>query len=89
MGRLWCVVPGVEPPRASVALAPAQGTECRDSQHRDARVRLRLLTPLQVPSALLTFSWDAAVLEDIKAAGANPDSSILKPELLAAIEKLS
>ncbi|XP_047561784.1 UBX domain-containing protein 6 isoform X1 [Lutra lutra] len=42
-----------------------------------------------VPSALLTFSWDAAVLEDIKAAGADPDSSILKPELLAAIEKLS
>ncbi|XP_032739496.1 UBX domain-containing protein 6 isoform X1 [Lontra canadensis] len=42
-----------------------------------------------VPSALLTFSWDTAVLEDIKAAGADPDSSILKPELLAAIEKLS
>ncbi|XP_046300027.1 UBX domain-containing protein 6 isoform X1 [Marmota monax] len=42
-----------------------------------------------VPSALLTFSWDAAVLEDIKAAGAEPNSSILKPELLAAIEKLS
>nr|KAF6402825.1 UBX domain protein 6 [Rousettus aegyptiacus] len=42
-----------------------------------------------VPSALLTFSWDAAVLEDIKAAGADPDSSILKPELLSAIEKLS
>lgn len=42
-----------------------------------------------VPSALLTFSWDAAVLEDIRAAGAELDSSILKPELLAAIEKLS
>ncbi|XP_047633422.1 UBX domain-containing protein 6 isoform X3 [Phacochoerus africanus] len=42
-----------------------------------------------VPSALLTFSWDAAVLEDIKAAGAKPDTSILKPELLSAIEKLS
>ncbi|XP_045058292.1 UBX domain-containing protein 6 isoform X2 [Desmodus rotundus] len=41
-----------------------------------------------VPSALLTFSWDLAVLEDIKAAGAEPDSSILKPELLMAIEKL-
>lgn len=41
-----------------------------------------------VPSALLTFSWDAAVLKDIKAAGAEPNS-ILKPELLAAIEKLS
>nr|8FCT_G Chain G, UBX domain-containing protein 6 [Homo sapiens] len=40
-----------------------------------------------VPSALLTFSWDMAVLEDIKAAGAEPDS-ILKPELLSAIEKL-
>ncbi|KAF6307390.1 UBX domain protein 6 [Rhinolophus ferrumequinum] len=42
-----------------------------------------------VPSALLTFSWDAAVLEDIRAAGAEPDSSLLKPELLSAIEKLS
>ncbi|XP_019509044.1 PREDICTED: UBX domain-containing protein 6 isoform X2 [Hipposideros armiger] len=42
-----------------------------------------------VPSALLTFSWDAAVLEDIRAAGAELDSSILKPELLSAIEKLS
>uniref|UniRef100_A0A8C0PJB7 UBX domain-containing protein 6 n=1 Tax=Canis lupus familiaris TaxID=9615 RepID=A0A8C0PJB7_CANLF len=42
-----------------------------------------------VPSALLTFSWDAAVLDDIRAAGAEPNSSILKPELLAAIEKLS
>ncbi|KAL2764188.1 UBX domain-containing protein 6 isoform 1 [Daubentonia madagascariensis] len=42
-----------------------------------------------VPSALLTFSWDVAVLEDVKAAGAEPDSSILKPELLSAIEKLS
>ncbi|EFB25358.1 hypothetical protein PANDA_018468, partial [Ailuropoda melanoleuca] len=41
-----------------------------------------------VPSALLTFSWDAAVLEDIRAAGAELDSSILKPELLAAIERL-
>ncbi|XP_008047213.1 UBX domain-containing protein 6 [Carlito syrichta] len=41
-----------------------------------------------VPSALLTFSWDAAVLEDMKAAGAEP-TSILKPELLLAIEKLS
>lgn len=42
-----------------------------------------------VPSALLTFSWDVAVLEDIKAAGTNPDSSILKPELFSAMEKLS
>ncbi|XP_021100686.1 UBX domain-containing protein 6 isoform X3 [Heterocephalus glaber] len=42
-----------------------------------------------VPSALLTFSWDAAVVEDIRAAGAELDSSILKPELLEAIEQLS
>lgn len=41
-----------------------------------------------MPSALLTFSWDMAVLEDIKAAGVEPDA-ILKPELLSAIEKLS
>ncbi|XP_020021471.2 UBX domain-containing protein 6 [Castor canadensis] len=42
-----------------------------------------------VPSALLTFSWDTAVLEDMRAAGAEPDSSVLKPELLVAMEKLS
>ncbi|XP_076977224.1 UBX domain-containing protein 6 [Tamandua tetradactyla] len=42
-----------------------------------------------VPSALLTFSWDMAVLEDIRAAGAEPEASILKPELLVAIERLS
>ncbi|XP_014441018.1 UBX domain-containing protein 6 [Tupaia chinensis] len=41
-----------------------------------------------VPSALLTFSWDSAVLEDMRAAGAEP-ASVLKPELLSAIEKLS
>lgn len=52
------------------------------------RTKLTLLPP-QVPSALLTFSWDMAVLEDIKAAGTKPDSFILKPELLLAIEKLS
>lgn len=45
--------------------------------------------PLQVPSALLTFSWDASVLEDIRAAGAEPAKSVLRPELLAAIEQLS
>ncbi|XP_069849477.1 UBX domain-containing protein 6 isoform X1 [Dipodomys merriami] len=42
-----------------------------------------------VPSALLTFAWDAAVLEDIRAAGTDLDSSVLKPELLEAMEKLS
>ncbi|XP_012878101.1 PREDICTED: UBX domain-containing protein 6 [Dipodomys ordii] len=42
-----------------------------------------------VPSALLTFAWDAAVLEDIRAAGTELDSSVLKPELLEAMEKLS
>ncbi|XP_049645352.1 UBX domain-containing protein 6 [Suncus etruscus] len=41
-----------------------------------------------VPSALLTFSWDAAVLEDIKAAGAQSATSILKPDLLEALEQL-
>nr|XP_044991358.1 UBX domain-containing protein 6 isoform X2 [Jaculus jaculus] len=42
-----------------------------------------------VPSALLTFSWDAAVLEDMRAAGVEPATSVLKPELLAAMEQLS
>lgn len=48
-----------------------------------------ILPSLQVPSALLTFSWDASVLEDIRAAGAEPAKSVLRPELLAAIEQLS
>lgn len=60
--------------------APAGRFECEAGALR--------LTLLQVPSALLTFSWDAAVLEDIRAAGTQPDTSILKPELLSAIEKL-
>lgn len=46
------------------------------------------LSTRQVPSALLTFSWDSAVLEDIKAAGAQSATSILKPELLEALEQL-
>ncbi|XP_006868987.1 PREDICTED: UBX domain-containing protein 6 [Chrysochloris asiatica] len=42
-----------------------------------------------VPSALLTFSWDTAVLEDLRAAGAEPDTWVLKPELQSDMEKLS
>ncbi|XP_004595680.2 UBX domain-containing protein 6 [Ochotona princeps] len=41
-----------------------------------------------VPSALLTFSWDPAVLEDLRAAGAEPQASVLKAELLASMERL-
>lgn len=74
----------------SASVPAGRGTARGDVSCRGkARARLQLLAPLQVPSALLTFSWDAAVLEDIRAAGAELDSSILKPELLAAIEKLS
>lgn len=40
-----------------------------------------------VPSALLTFSY--SVLEDMGAAGTEPATSVLRPELLAAIEWLS
>ncbi|XP_006896449.1 PREDICTED: UBX domain-containing protein 6 [Elephantulus edwardii] len=42
-----------------------------------------------VPSALLNFSLDAAVLEDMKASGAELDWWALKPELLTTMEKLS
>ncbi|XP_021488567.1 UBX domain-containing protein 6 [Meriones unguiculatus] len=42
-----------------------------------------------VPSALLTFSWDASVLEDMRAAGTEPATCVLRPELLATIEQLS
>ncbi|CAO2634906.1 UBX domain-containing protein 6 [Lemmus lemmus] len=40
-----------------------------------------------VPAALLTFS--SSVLEDMGAAGAEPATSVLRPELLAAIEQFS
>ncbi|KAM9099658.1 UBX domain-containing protein 6 isoform 2-T2 [Sarcophilus harrisii] len=42
-----------------------------------------------VPSALLTFTWDTGVLEDIKASGAKQSPGILKPELLATVENLA
>ncbi|XP_053559128.1 UBX domain-containing protein 6 isoform X2 [Bombina bombina] len=42
-----------------------------------------------VPSALLTFRWDAAVLADVEAAGGQEIKSVLKPELLAKAETLS
>ncbi|XP_027707141.1 UBX domain-containing protein 6 [Vombatus ursinus] len=42
-----------------------------------------------VPSALLTFTWDTGVLEDIKASGAEQSPEILKPELLATVENLA
>ncbi|XP_044526994.1 UBX domain-containing protein 6 isoform X1 [Gracilinanus agilis] len=42
-----------------------------------------------VPSALLTFTWDAAVMDDIKASGAEQPPGALKPELLATVENLS
>lgn len=41
-----------------------------------------------VPSALLTFSWDLEVLEDMRAAGVKPATAVLRPELLATIEQL-
>uniref|UniRef100_F6U781 UBX domain-containing protein 6 n=1 Tax=Ornithorhynchus anatinus TaxID=9258 RepID=F6U781_ORNAN len=40
-----------------------------------------------VPSALLTFAWDTAVLADVQAAGA--EESMLKTELLSSAENLS
>ncbi|XP_045156111.1 UBX domain-containing protein 6 isoform X1 [Echinops telfairi] len=42
-----------------------------------------------VPSALLTFAVDPAVLEDMEAAGAEPEPWALKAELLASMEMLS
>lgn len=42
----------------------------------------------QVPSALLIFSWDTPGLEDMKAMGTKANSSVLKLELLGAMEKL-
>uniref|UniRef100_A0A8C8RXP5 UBX domain-containing protein 6 n=1 Tax=Pelusios castaneus TaxID=367368 RepID=A0A8C8RXP5_9SAUR len=42
-----------------------------------------------VPSALLTFAWDAAVMADIKASGEEQKGSPLKPELLSTAQILS
>ncbi|XP_038626627.1 UBX domain-containing protein 6 isoform X2 [Tachyglossus aculeatus] len=42
-----------------------------------------------VPSALLTFAWDAAILADVQAAGAEQSPGLLKPELLSSAENLS
>lgn len=41
-----------------------------------------------VPAALLTFMWDAAVLADIEAAGAQGQSNVLKKELLPNVQLL-
>lgn len=43
---------------------------------------------VQVPAALLTFAWDAAVQADIAAAGGK-SPSLLKPELLETLQSLS
>ncbi|XP_074834263.1 UBX domain-containing protein 6 isoform X2 [Carettochelys insculpta] len=42
-----------------------------------------------VPSALLTFTWDAAVMADIKASGEEKKGSPLKPKHLSAVQILS
>ncbi|XP_066491033.1 UBX domain-containing protein 6 [Tiliqua scincoides] len=42
-----------------------------------------------VPSALLTFAWDADVMADIKASGEEHVGSVLKPDHLLAVQILS
>ncbi|XP_053228723.1 UBX domain-containing protein 6 [Podarcis raffonei] len=42
-----------------------------------------------VPSALLTFVWDADVMADIKASGGERMESVLKPDLLLTVQTLS
>uniref|UniRef100_A0ABM5EM67 UBX domain-containing protein 6 isoform X3 n=1 Tax=Pogona vitticeps TaxID=103695 RepID=A0ABM5EM67_9SAUR len=42
-----------------------------------------------VPSALLTFVWDAEVMADIKASGGKHAGSVLKPDLLLSVRILS
>lgn len=44
--------------------------------------------PLQVPAAVVTLSWDEAVLADIAAAGGQKMSD-LNPDLLENIKNLS
>ncbi|XP_041445701.1 UBX domain protein 6 L homeolog isoform X2 [Xenopus laevis] len=42
-----------------------------------------------VPSALLTFRWDAAVMADVEAGGGHGSVSVIKPELLSKVEQLT
>lgn len=42
-----------------------------------------------VPSALLTFNWDAAVLADVEAAEGHKIENALKPELISSAETLN
>ena len=43
----------------------------------------------QVPAAVVTFSWDAAVQADIAAAGGGKTATLLKPSLQESIRTLS
>ncbi|KAE8631405.1 hypothetical protein XENTR_v10001182 [Xenopus tropicalis] len=42
-----------------------------------------------VPSALLTFRWDEAVMADVEAGGGQSSVSVIKPELLSKVEQLT
>ncbi|KAF7236644.1 UBX domain-containing protein 6 [Varanus komodoensis] len=42
-----------------------------------------------VPSALVTFVWDADVMADVRASGGEQMGSVLKPDLLSAVQILS
>ncbi|KAL7993038.1 hypothetical protein Chor_017294 [Crotalus horridus] len=51
--------------------------------------REQLLTGEPVPSALLTFVWDAEVMADIQASQGEHMGSVLKPDLLLTVQMLS
>lgn len=57
-------------------------------QYLQPDLRLLFFFGHQVPAALLTFAWDAAVQADIAAAGGK-SPTLLKPELLESIRTMS
>lgn len=57
-------------------------------QYLQPDLRLLFFFGHQVPAALLTFAWDAAVQADIAAAGGT-SPTLLKPELLESIRTMS
>ncbi|XP_026544649.1 UBX domain-containing protein 6 [Notechis scutatus] len=57
--------------------------------HRLTDENLALNESGLVPSALLTFVWDAEVMEDIKASRGEHMGSVLKPDLLLTVQMLS
>ncbi|KAG8454456.1 hypothetical protein GDO86_000903 [Hymenochirus boettgeri] len=56
--------------------------------HRVENQQSTFLESGLVPSALLTFCWDAAIMADMEAEGGQSTACVIKPELLSNVETL-